>query len=452
MSQAQYDPAIMAMLDDAKKFISSESRTTERFKVEKNEQALIRIVPTEMGAKRYWFAPIAQHWIGRRPHFCVTKTPPEFGGDPNTPCIICQLADHMNQQQDKAISTEGFRAMSNFQYSIWILVRAFTHKGNWIQNEQKQWDAVEFPISRPAFEKLIQLFQNNIKPGTKSIVDAMVGNDLILAADKRGFLTFDRQDSSPIIPGDPSTPEWLQTWEYIFSKIKPPRYQPLKPEYIEKAKERLQEAVLYRRKEMAKEGAKTAMGGGGVDDFIDWGGGGSVDESSDEGSDFAPSAPSAPPMSAPSPVAPPTPMAAPAPAPAAPAPAPMPAAAPRKTVPPPPASAAPKPPAPVAPKPAAAPARPTAPPIPTTAPVAPPVAQVAPPVPTHGEQSDLDEDDNVTDEVRDYAPVSQESVEDAPPPVAPTPSATPTPPVPAAPKGNLTSRLMSGITAAKDRQ
>jgi hypothetical protein len=410
----------------------SAKRDDHNVKLEKEGEVwLVRFLPAFLGVgeRKRFFAPIAQHWVNKRPHFCARVTPPECGGDPDSHCALCDLSEDIRssyENSNRDISTLGYKASASKQWLTYSLVWSKEAKGQepWVAEGDEQWQPYRFWLNKTNFDDLLEYYKRFLqkRPDNRfSILDPEIGVDFIVKR-ANNKITLQKDEARSIYPEGYTKEDKENLLTYILDKIKMPTYRPLGSEEMDAACAKLEESV--RKLESAPSRPRSSR------------------PSVDEDEDAPRRAPAPAPRPAPRPSAParpaprheaeayepepprPAPRPAPrqaAPAPARPAPRPLPSAAPRSVP-----SA--RPPAqeiidadeipfefqdsqPEAPDEAPAPA-----PTPSSR-LRQAGRQVEPEAPTRSRvESSVDDDDNVTDEQRD--PVGAADVgemEDAPP-------------------------------------
>jgi hypothetical protein len=422
-SPDNYGDDILDDIDKERKALSAK-RDDNNVKLDTDGDTwLLRFLPAHlgMGERKRFYAPIAQHWVNKRPHFCARVTPPECGGDPDAPCGLCDLSEEIRssyENTNRDLSSFGYKAGASKQWLTYALVWSKENKGQepWTAEGDERWQPYRFWLNKTNFDDLLEYYRRFLqkRPDNKySILDPEIGVDFIVKR-ANNKISLQKDESRPIYDEGWNEQEKADLLTYILDKIKMPSYHALGAEEMDAACAKLEEAFRKLEASSARPRTRSLRSSS------------SVDENEEQPRVSRPAAPAPRPAVASRPPAP-------APRPAAPAPrtAVAPAAA-RPSLP------------PTAPR-SVPSARTSLPPRP--APVQEdeddipfddmPTASVAPsaPVPTPSSRlrqaarqaepqaptrstatSSVDEDDDVTDEQHDHVPqASAEGIEDAPP-------------------------------------
>lgn len=254
-------------LDSEMDYMSSQGSKrnfAERVKIPKGHTWLLRFLPAQMGAKKYWHARIARHWINGKPVTCIRNTSPHFGGDPEARCLICDLVAKNVNNRDRDLADIARKADQVPQWLTYCLVfqkddgrRIEAIKGD---AKWKVWEFWHYQSSFDTLRTLFQRFKTEQRP--LSIMDWKEGNDIYVSAKKRG-LALDRDDRQPIVTGEP------EKVEAIIAKI---TAQLRDPDFEFPKRNKIQE-MANKFDEMLSDGG----GGGGRRDRFD------EDEGDDEG-------------------------------------------------------------------------------------------------------------------------------------------------------------------------
>ena len=382
---------------------------------------LVRFLPAHlgMGERKRFYAPIAQHWVNKRPHFCARATPVECGGDPDAPCGLCDLSEEIRssyENTNRDLSSFGYKAGASKQWLTYALVWSKEIKGQepWIAEGDERWQPYRFWLNKTNFDDLLEYYRRFLqkRPDNKySILDPEIGVDFIVKR-ANNKVALQKDESRTIYEEGWTEAEKADLLTYILDKIKMPSYHALGAEEMDAACAKLEEAFRKLEASSARPRTRSLRS--------------SVDENEEQPRVSRPPAPAPRPQVASRPPAPAPRPPAPAPRPAAPAPAPRPSLPPtasrsvpsaRPSLPPRPAPVQhdeddiPFDDAPIVEVPA---------PVPQATPstrLRQAARHVEPEAPTRSTvASSVDDDDDVTDEQHDPIPqASAEGIEDAPP-------------------------------------
>lgn len=207
------DPNLLAMLDEEREFMSSTGRRqTARVKIPKGHSWLMRWLPVQLGPRKSFFARIAFHWINQRPILCVRNTGVDFGGNPESECLVCETSDKLNNHGSKKVQDIGYKARAVPQWLTYTLVFSKDDGDSDIQEikGEERWKPQEYWLHKAVFEDIYSCYKKR-----PSMLDLEKGCDFWVTNTKRGA-KLDRQDPSPIC-----RLEKLQAIEEkIFSQIK----------------------------------------------------------------------------------------------------------------------------------------------------------------------------------------------------------------------------------------
>lgn len=199
-------PDILASLEEEQDFIKSQGRArAQRIKIPEKESWLLRFLPAQLGPKKTPWARIAFHWINGRPTLCIRQTGRDFGGDPEARCKVCEVADELNNSQDKKVSYIGYKALAVPQWLMYALV--FQKNDESVRGDAK-WDAWEFWMHKSVYDDWREIYRRGLDRSEKSCLDWTTGRDIWVKNAGRGY-KLDKEDPSPICKLDPNDPEKL---------------------------------------------------------------------------------------------------------------------------------------------------------------------------------------------------------------------------------------------------
>jgi hypothetical protein len=201
------DPSLMD-LDSENKYIATTSRAPKRVKLQRGEAWLVRFLPAALGPKRLWYVRSGRHWHNQAPITCPVHTAPDFGGDPDAYCPVCETAAQLNDDENKEISTMGYKATGQANWLTYCIVLQKSTGSTTINvTEAESLVVHEFNHYKATFEELSQFFRNSVRPNNpKGVLDYVNGCDFWVSKTGKG-LRLDKQDPQPIFDDlqDPAT-------------------------------------------------------------------------------------------------------------------------------------------------------------------------------------------------------------------------------------------------------
>ena len=243
-------PGKLAAFDDELEFLDSIKNEARRVKVDKGHSWVVRFLPVELGAGRRFYGRIAQHWIQRRPIVCPRFTHPDFGGQKDAPCRLCDETERLNRAANRTVSTYGFKCRSNPQWLTYTLVfeKDDGRGNNQVVKGDDRWNPYEFWLNKSIFEYVYSLYRRGLDRGSQhSILDLVSGNDFLVTMTSRE-LKIQREDSRPITNPENSE-KFQQIVDKIWSNIMLPKIQIPSDDEIEMAVQRLHDGVAGLRNE-----------------------------------------------------------------------------------------------------------------------------------------------------------------------------------------------------------
>ena len=238
---------------------ASNKRDDNQIKLDKEGDLwMIRFLPALLGERKTFFARIAQHWVNKRPHFCARSTPPECGGDPDSHCPLCDLSEQFRENSNRDISTVGYKASANSQWLTYALVWSKESKGQepFYPEGDEQWTPYRFWLNKTNFTELVEywkryrdrLAKDKNPSANNSILDPEIGVDFVVKR-ANNKISLQKDESRSIFPQDYTREDRVNLMAYIHSRIKMPTYRPLGSDEMDAACQKLEEAV--RRVEIA---------------------------------------------------------------------------------------------------------------------------------------------------------------------------------------------------------
>ena len=220
------NPNIQAFLDETRQFSEAHAKPkVRRVKIEKVNQAWqVRFLPVGLGDNDLWFVQQAQHWHSQKFHiYCPRCTTPDFGGNPDAECPVCDLADSLNNESNEEVSSFGFKLRANITYITYCLV---------YQIDPGRGDVTEMPLNevlkpwefthyKSSFDELVDFFRRGVSPKRPfSVLDLEQGNDFWATKTTKG-IRLDRLDErTPVLAKDEKYEQYL---DQIFNAIAQPK-------------------------------------------------------------------------------------------------------------------------------------------------------------------------------------------------------------------------------------
>ena len=192
--------SVLSGLEEDKK-IAAQSNKTARVKIEKGHAWLVRFLPFTFGERSMPWARIAQHWISGKPCYCKQHTSPDFGGDPNFLCPICEVVDSMYSQSDNDDDRDDFyqcQVRTSFLMYCLVIAKEDDRGRQEVMADSELLTPYEFNIPKTAFGTFTQKLERSKarKGGDQNIglLSLENGCDLWVARDKKNTYSFDLSD------------------------------------------------------------------------------------------------------------------------------------------------------------------------------------------------------------------------------------------------------------------
>lgn len=255
-------------LDTEVNYLQSTTRNTRRVKLQRGESVLLRFLPAQLGPKRLWYARIGRHWYNRKPVYCPVHTSPDYGGDPDGYCPVCEAVDRLEQHDSKEIQDEAFKARGTANWLTYCLVfkRAAAGVGakavSVPPNELLHpW---QFDHYRSTFEELMVFYRNAVKSDNpKSILDLRRGCDFWVNKTTKGT-RLDRQEAVPIFDDLEEVAESDPRIVKILEECRTPRIVMPTEKELARFAEQMEEGILMDGRE-----SRGSRRGGDDDDHED---------------------------------------------------------------------------------------------------------------------------------------------------------------------------------------
>ena len=218
------NPDMLAFLDAERQFTEMRGGgKVRRVKIEKVNQAwLVRFLPVALGESGLFFVRQGQHWYNKIPIVCPRNVSPDFGGDENAECVVCDLADRLNAEDHEEVSTFGFKLRVNPVWLTYCLVFQIDPGRGEVQDMlpaeyMRPW---EFVMYKGTFDELSDYFRRG-KTATRelSVLDPKKGNDFWATKTTKG-IRLDRQDPGPMFELGPTFEKQLNQ---VLSAVQEPK-------------------------------------------------------------------------------------------------------------------------------------------------------------------------------------------------------------------------------------
>ena len=253
-SSNDVSPESLAGLDEEQSFIKKRSNDVNRIKIKKGESVKVRFLPAQLGPQKRWYARLAKHWSAMKPITCLKLTHPDYGGDPDCICPVCEVADALNASHSKEVSTAGYKLSATAQWLTYCLLFAKSDGGPFRNVPEDEIGTVYvYDHYKSTYEELVNFVRNGTTEARPmSVLDYTLGNDFV--ASKTGNGTrLDKQDPEAVF--DPESPDFEAFIQSIEAQM-------VTPKIIIPSDEELQE-FADKAHELAIKSAHSGGGGGG---------------------------------------------------------------------------------------------------------------------------------------------------------------------------------------------
>lgn len=179
------DPEMMSMLEEEEQVIRQTSNRTARFKLDKGQSALIRILPAKLGNNKSWWTRIAKHWLGKSSAIiCPRKTSKHFGGNPDFECPVCALVDKYNNCDNKGMSDAAYSLSARVNFDVYVIARTIDDEA---APREMRSSAHVYTLYQTGMEDLLTIYKRKYKKGV-DITDPLEGFDIFVKRPKQGML------------------------------------------------------------------------------------------------------------------------------------------------------------------------------------------------------------------------------------------------------------------------
>jgi len=206
--QAPIDPNLIEY-DSESRYIQSTSRAARRVKMKRGDSWLVRFLPAKLGPKGLWYARLGRHWLNQKPVYCPKHTAPDFGGDPDAWCPVCEEADRLNDSTSDAIKDIGWEGRAQAQWTTFCLVfEKSTGAGPIAVPDNEILLPYEFSHYKNSFEELMGFYRNHLRSSNpRSVLDWIKGSDFWANKTAKGIRLDRVEDARPaldnLVEGDP---------------------------------------------------------------------------------------------------------------------------------------------------------------------------------------------------------------------------------------------------------
>lgn len=248
-------PEILEGLDYEQQYMQNSARSTARRRVElknRGDAWLLRFLPAKVGPGQRYYARIATHWLNRKPSQCPRHTEPDFGGDPNAYCPVCELSDDLNADRNEKVSKFGWDIRAGAQWHTYCAVfeKLAAGQDSVPQPINEILQPYEFNHYKTTWEEFMSFLRQGARRTPWSILDLEQGNDFWVTKTGKG-LRLDKQDSGPIFDlNDPNYQSWV---DKLMKNIKEPNAKMPNAQQMEDFADKARE-----------EAAKISRGGSGA--------------------------------------------------------------------------------------------------------------------------------------------------------------------------------------------
>ncbi len=213
--QSRLNPNVLAIVEGERKWQDGRGGIkTRRVKIEKvNNAWLVRFLPVALGTSNLFFYRMAQHWHNKSPIVCPRLVSPDFGGNEDADCPVCDLSERLNAEQHEELSNFGWRLRANTTYVTYCLVYQIDPGRGELQelslNEVlRPW---EFNLYKSTWEELCDYFRRGKSAQRPlSVLDPKAGNDFWATKTTKG-IRLDRQDPGPMFELNANFDKYLST-------------------------------------------------------------------------------------------------------------------------------------------------------------------------------------------------------------------------------------------------
>ena len=235
-------------LDTEVHYLQSTTRNTRRVKLQRGESVMLRFLPAQLGPKRLWYARIGRHWYNRKPIYCPVHTSPDYGGDPDGYCPVCDAVDRLEQNESKEIQDEAFKVRGTANWLTYCLVFKRAAAGVGAKaiavSPNELLHPWQFDHYRSTFEELMAFYRNGVRADNRlSILDLRRGSDFWVNKTTKGT-RLDKHDIVPIFDDLEEDAESDPRIVKILEECRTPRIAMPSEKELTRFAEQMEEGIL----------------------------------------------------------------------------------------------------------------------------------------------------------------------------------------------------------------
>lgn len=246
---ANVPSSIIDALNEERGVAASSGQSYHMLKLARGESALTRFLPTILGPRGTWFARIARHWVNNRPIVCIRQTSADFGGDPQAPCILCDLEQKHSQSRDKDIAKAARRIGAFPKWLVYVFVwEIINERGHHLPTPKDElFIPNEHWLTRDSFKEVSDMWKRSLeKTPEYGFLDPELGYDIVVSRDNKNGLHHQREDPSPIVKGK-TVDEMFNIVDEAMKRTKFPDTGTPTLDELEAAYEKAEDAILNSR-------------------------------------------------------------------------------------------------------------------------------------------------------------------------------------------------------------
>jgi hypothetical protein len=234
-------------LDEEREAIAKDSKRSAYVKIPKKHTWLLRFLPVKLGQRKLFYARLARHWINKKAYYCPRNTSPEWGGNPEAHCPICDVVDAYAQGASESVKNVLWRATANASWLTYCLVVSREDDRGNVDNASSsdRWIPHEFWLPRTAFERLMLIVRRGLdKEKPRNYIDLRRGCNFLAYNPGPGGkgIEFTRDDISPIVDTDDQV-KFDKIVNKIMSAVNDPKVTFLKKAELQDMADKLEEEI-----------------------------------------------------------------------------------------------------------------------------------------------------------------------------------------------------------------
>ena len=160
---------------------------------------ILRFLPVGLGPAKLWYARTGHHWLNKRSIICPRCVSPDFGGDQQAECPICELADALYADGNESVSNFGHNLEAKLSYLTYCLVYMTDadREGCVERSKSKAGRPCEFSLDPESFFQLMDYFlRGTTADRPLSVLDMKIGNDFLVTRTSAGIRLRPRDPSA----------------------------------------------------------------------------------------------------------------------------------------------------------------------------------------------------------------------------------------------------------------